>query len=186
MKIKFVLTAVLACASLLGDVAAQEQAFTNRATELRDRPGLEGKLLDSLNENLAVKVLQRQGGWTRVEANQKQGWVRVFHLRFPSTVETSSSGGGALSGLTSVFGFGNRNQPQTSKVATIGIRGLSEEELKNASPNPDAVRKLQSFRSDKAAAERFAREAKLNAQQVAYVAEADTSSGESSTKRSRK
>jgi uncharacterized protein YgiM (DUF1202 family) len=184
MKIKYLLVAALACASLIGDIAAQEQAFTNRSTELRDRPGFEGKVVDSLKEGLQVKVLQRQGGWTRVDVNQKQGWVRVFHLRFPSTVETSS-GGGALTGITSAFGFGNRNQPQTSRVATIGIRGLSEEELKNASPNPDAVRKLQSFRVDKATAERFAKEAKLNAQQVAYVADAGSSS-DGSTKRNRK
>jgi uncharacterized protein YgiM (DUF1202 family) len=180
MKIKFLFAAALACASLIGDVAAQEQAFTNRSTELRDRPGLDGKVLDTLKDGLQVKVIQRQGGWTRVDVNQKQGWVRVFHLRFPSTVETSSGGGNALTGL---FGFGSRSQPQTSRVATIGIRGLSEEELKNATPNPDAVRKLQSYRTDKANAERFAKEAKLNAQQVAYVADAGTSSNESTSKR---
>jgi hypothetical protein len=178
MKTKLLLIAALACASLVGDALAQEQAFTNRSTELRDRAGFEGKVVDNLKENLPVKVLQRQGGWTRVEVNQKQGWVRVFHLRFPSTVETTSSGGG-LTSFSSALGFGNRNQPQTSKVATIGIRGLSEEDLKSASPNPEAVRKLESFRTDKASAERFAKDAKLSSQQVAYVAD----SGDTSSKR---
>jgi hypothetical protein len=95
--------------------------------------------------------------------------VRAFHLRFPSTVESSSGGGGVGSGITSIFGFGGKEAPKTSKVATLGIRGLTPEDFKNASPDPAALRKMQSYRADKAAAERFAREARLGPVAVAYV-----------------
>jgi hypothetical protein len=115
-----------------------------------------------------VKVLSRQGAWTQVEAGQQRGWVRAFHLRFQSAVETSSSGN-ALGGITSIFGFGSRKSPETSKVATLGIRGLTPEDFKNASPDPAALKKLQSFRVDKATAERFAKEAKLAPVAVAYA-----------------
>ena len=160
----FLAALLLAATSLAG---AQEQAFTNRATELRERPDAGAKVLSSLPDNTAVKVLSRSGGWTQVESGGSKGWVRVFHLKFPAAVESSSSGGGGLSGLTSALGFGKSRQ-ERANIASVGIRGLSEEELKNANPDPEALKKLMSFRADKAGAERFAREAKLVAQNVPY------------------
>jgi hypothetical protein len=138
---------------------ADERGFTNRATELKERAAADSATLASLAENTPVKVLARGGGWTRVEANGRSGWVRVFHLRFPSTVESSSSGGG-LASLGSALGFG-QSKSKEATLATTGIRGLSTEDVKNASPDPEQLRRMQSFRADRPSAERFAREAKL-------------------------
>ncbi|MBL0142841.1 MAG: hypothetical protein IPP91_12255 [Betaproteobacteria bacterium] len=165
MLIRFLLPLLLAGLSLIGDAFAQDQAFANRATDLKERPAADARTLAPLAADAPVKVLARQGAWTQVEAGTQRGWVRAFHLRFPSTVETSSSG----SGITSLFGFGNKKGPETSKVATLGIRGLTPEDFKNASPDPAALKKMQSWRSDKASAERFAREAKLAPVAVAYA-----------------
>lgn len=157
MKSILVLAALLLCAA---GALAQEPAFTNRATELKDRAAPEAKTVASLPENTPVQVLARQGGWTRVEASGQQGWVRVFHLRFPAAVQSSeSSAGGALAGIGSALGFGQRER--RANVATTGIRGLSPEDLKNADPDPEALRRLQSYRADRAAAERFARDGRL-------------------------
>lgn len=152
--------------SLIGDASAQEAAATNRATDLKERPSAEARTIAPLAADAPVKVLARQGAWTQVEAGTQRGWVRAFHLRFQSTVETSSGGAG---GITSFFGFGARQAPTTSKVATLGIRGLTPEDFKNASPDPAALKKLQSWRSDRASAERFAKEAKLAPVAVAYT-----------------
>jgi len=152
---------VLATALFLGLAAsawAQEQAFTNRATELKDKAAPEAATLKALPENTELKVLQRNGGWTRVDAGGQQGWVRVFHLRFPATAQAASGSG--LSGLTSALGFG-RQKSQTTTIATTGIRGLSPEDLKNASPDNAALAKAHSYRADKPTAERYAREGKL-------------------------
>jgi hypothetical protein len=159
------ITLLLAFASLAA--AAQEQAFTNRATELKDTASADAKTVVPLPENTSVKVLARQGAWTRVEASGKQGWVRVFHLRFPATVAAaSSSAGGTFAGLGSALGFG-RSEKKTN-LATTGIRGLSPEDLQNASPNAEALAKAHTYRADKPAAERFAREGKLNTVPVDY------------------
>jgi hypothetical protein len=156
----------LALAFLLAIPAAawaQEQAFTNRSTELKERGADDARTIATLPENTAVKVVSRGGGWTQVEAQAQKGWLRVFHLRFPAAVETSSSSSAnPLSGLTSALGFGRSSSSQTT-LATTGVRGLSPEDLKNASPDPAALAKLQSFRADKPTAERFARDAKLAA-----------------------
>jgi hypothetical protein len=164
MITRSLLMAVLALLPLL--VQAQEQAFTNRATELKDRGGAEAKTVASLPENTSVKVVSRAGGWTKVEAGSQSGWVRAFHLRFPAVVQSSASGGG-MSSLTSALGFG-RQKTQQATIATTGIRGLSPEDLKNANPDPEALRRMQSYRADRPAAERFARDGKLAAVQVDY------------------
>jgi hypothetical protein len=163
---------ILALAALLALAPAawaQEQAFTNRSTELKDKGASEARTVATLPENTAVKVLQRAGGWTRVEAGGQSGWVRVFHLRFPASVESasSSSSGGFFSGVTSAL-KGGRGSAQSTTIATTGIRGLSPEDLKNASPDAAALAKAQSYRADKPTAERFAREGKLAAVHVEY------------------
>ena len=147
--------------------SAQEQAFTNRATELKSAP--DGATVKSLPDNTSLKVLQRAGGWTKVDAGGQSGWVRVFHLRFPVVAETgaTSSGSNVLSGLGSALGFG-RQRSQNATIATTGIRGLSSEELKNAAPNGEALKRMQSYRSDAGGAERFAREGKLHVTKVDY------------------
>lgn len=138
---------------------ADDQGFTNRATELKDRGAPDAATVASLPENTPVKVLARGGGWTRVEAGGKSGWVRVFHLRFPTAVESGSSSG-ALGSLGSALGFGGAKTTE-ARLASTGIRGLSTEDVKNASPDPEALRRMQSYRADRSTAERFAREAKL-------------------------
>lgn len=163
MKLRLAFLIVLALAAW---PAAAQQAFTNRATDLKDQAAAEARTLASLPENTEVKVLARGGGWTRVEAGGKAGWVRVFHLRFPATTATESSGGGFLSGITSAIG--GRPKGQQAGIQTVGVRGLSPEELKNASPDGEALKRMQSFGADKGSAERFAREGKLSAVNVDY------------------
>ena len=180
MKVRFLVALVLAALSCAA--WAEEQAFTNRSTELKDRASAEARTVTTLPEKTAVKVLERGGGgWTRIEAGGQTGWVRVFHLRFPTTVETSSSGGGFLSGITGALGGGRT--AQTSTIATTGIRGLSPEDLKNASPDNAALAKMQSYRSNKDGAERFARDGKLAAVSVGYVEESSASTEQSRKRR---
>jgi hypothetical protein len=149
-------------------VLAQEQAFTTRSTELKDRGAADGATLSTLAENTPVKVVARGGGWTRVEAGGQSGFVRVFHLRFPARIEassgSSSAGGDMLSSLGAAI-TGQRADPKAN-LATTGVRGLSREQLQNAAPNPERVREMQSYRADRSTAERFAREGKLAATPV--------------------
>ena len=144
---------------------AQETAFASRNTELKDQASADSRTVSDLREGTELKVTQRANGWAKVEAGGKSGWVRVFHLRFPVTAQASSSGG-FLSGLSSAIG--GRQTSKSSSIATTGIRGLSPEELKNANPDPAALRQMQSYRADKGSAERFAREGKLADARVDY------------------
>ncbi|HET7670247.1 MAG TPA: hypothetical protein VFK84_07555, partial [Burkholderiales bacterium] len=57
-------------------------------------------------------------------------------------------------------GFG-RDRSKGATMATTGIRGLTPEDLKNASPDMAALARMQSYRADKGSAERFARDGRL-------------------------
>ena len=164
MRLRLLLATFLL--ALVPAAVAQEQAFTNRSTELKDRGTPDARTLATLAENTPLRVLERGGGWTRVEAEGRQGWVRVFHLRFPVSAEAGQSGG-AMDSLTSVLGMG-RERSRGATIATTGIRGLSTEEIRNASPDNEALRRMQSYRADRAAAERFAREGRLAEANVDY------------------
>jgi SH3 domain-containing protein len=146
---------------------AQEQAFANRATELKDRAAADARTVSAIAEGAPLKVLERAGGWTRVEAAGQQGWVRVFHLRFPATVQAGVESGGVMGNVTSALGFG-RERSKSTTLATTGVRGLTPEDLRNSRPDPEALRLLHSFRADTASAERFAREGRLAAVSISY------------------
>lgn len=144
-------------------VAAQE-ATTNRSTELRERPAAESKPLATLPARTPVKLLGREGGWSQVDAREQRGWLPTFHLRFAAAVETSSPSP-ALS-VTSMLGMGSRQSPETSKVATLGVRGLTRDQFQAASPDAAALRQLHSYRVPSAEAEAFAQEGGLVAVKV--------------------
>ena len=66
--------ALLAAVPLVA--AAQDKAFTNRATDLKDKATAESRTLASLPADTEVKVVGRGGQWTQVEAQSQRGWVR--------------------------------------------------------------------------------------------------------------
>ena len=158
---------LFALALLLPAAAMAQEAFTNRATELKERGTADARTLSTVPADTPVKVSERGNGWARIEAAGQGGWVRVFHLRFPVTAEVGKTASGGLAAVTGAFGFG-RDTSKAATIATTGIRGLSTEDIRNASPDAEALRKLQSFRANQESAERFAREGKLVEQQVDY------------------
>jgi hypothetical protein len=147
-------------------VSAQEAVNTNRATDMRAAPDDASMLVQSLPAQTKVQVLERKGAWSRVKTDTQTGWVRMMHLRGGVTIEEAApassrtSGGGFLSGFNRMLG-GSQTSNQRAQSATIGIRGLSPEELKTATPNAEALAQMKSFASSKPDAERFAKDAPL-------------------------
>jgi hypothetical protein len=158
----------LAIAALSGAAIAQD-AFTNRATELKASPAQDAAIVAPLAAEAGVKVMGRQSGWTQVQAGEQTGWVRAFHLRFQSTVSGSSDSGALTGVLGGVLGGSKKAAPKGT--SNIGVRGLSTEELKSAAPNAQAFAALQGLRADPATAKRFADDGKLIPIKVDYVAD---------------
>ncbi|MBI1173695.1 MAG: hypothetical protein GC139_00325 [Sideroxydans sp.] len=159
---KWLLLFFLGCFTLAAQ--AGETAYTVRATELKAKPFSDAATLASLAERSKVEVLARQASWMQVQANGKTGWVKMLSLRFGDAAAQKKSGDSGLAALFNVAKGGGSG----STVAT-GVRGLSEENLKNPHPDPQALQQLKGYKVNRQAAQQFARAGKLKAEQVAYL-----------------
>ena len=140
----------------------------------------------SIEAGTKVSLFERQGGWKLVFSDQKSltGWVRSHQVRSgyyaeAPRVESKSDSRGFLGGLasfsrsaTSFFGLGGSDETyNTDGTATIGIRGLSEEEIKTAVPDFEELEKLNRFASDSQRMSAFGSDGQLTTRQVAYFEE---------------
>jgi hypothetical protein len=145
---------------------AGEAGYTLRDTELRPRPFLDTKPSATLAPKTPVEVLTRQGGWMEIRSTEgtQRGWVRMLNVRLGDPNRRPAGGN-----ILSAIGIGSRARPQTTATVTTGVRGFSEEDLKNAKPDPEEVRRLEGFAAEPAALPQFVAEGKLKAAAVPYV-----------------
>ena len=148
---------------LVQAVWAGESAYTIRSTELKAKPYIDAQTLTSLPPRSRVEVLGRQASWTHVKSTSFDGWVKMLNLRFDANGQ-SRRGDNGLSALFNVASTGRSNS-----TVTTGIRGLSEEQLKNTKPNPQALQAAKRFAVSRADAQHFAAQGKLHAQSVDYL-----------------
>lgn len=142
---------------------AGESAYTIRPTDLKAKPYTDAQTLTSLPPRSQVEVLGRQASWTHVKSTSFNGWVKMLNLRFDANAQ-GKRGDNGLSALFNVASTGRSNS-----TVTTGIRGLSEEQLKNTKPNPQALQAAKRFAVGRADAQHFAAEGKLHAQSVGYL-----------------
>lgn len=152
---------LLLCAVFVAPAYAKQLAYTVRSTEIKQQPFSDAATVAMLKEKAGVNILSRKGGWVRITSASGNGWVRMLSLRSDSTAAKQGD-----SGLQSLLNVGRSGSSGTT-VAT-GVRGLSEEDLKNAKPNPRELEKLKDYAVSKAQAEKFARDAKLKTQRFDY------------------
>jgi len=164
MRRVFLLLTVLTLPVLAATTTAAppQAATTTRPAELRATTSADGKLLATLPANAKVDVIKRVGGWYQVRHQPKtgaatEGWVRMWLLRFSAQTD----GGSAFKQNVAVLQSGRATSTYTT--ATTGVRGLSEEELKNATPNPAAVAALEQLAVTPEDAQKFAKKGGLKA-----------------------
>jgi hypothetical protein len=157
---------IVALCLLLGFVPAAwagGYAYTIRAAELKAKPYSDAQTLTSLPPRSKVEVLGRQASWTQVKSASFSGWVKMLNLQLESN-EQKKSGDNGLSALFNVAATGKSNS-----TVTTGIRGLSEEQLKNTKPDPQALQAAKRYAVNRQDAQRYAAEGKLHAQSVDYL-----------------
>ena len=143
-------------------LAWAEPATVIRATELKGEPASDAATVAQLAENTRVDALERKGGWTRVKAGGAEGWVKLLALRYGGPGEAKRGD----TGLTQAFNVARTGSSGTQ--VTTGVRGLDEEQLAKAQPNPAELAKLSRFAVDRDGATNFAEQGKLSAATVPY------------------
>ena len=139
---------------------AGEAGSALKADTLRAEPFADAKAAGTLNKGDAVDILNKKGAWLQVKSQSGAGWVRLLSVK-----RGGASSGNALGGAIDVAS----GRAGTGKVvSTTGIRGLSAEELKAAKFNEDEMKKMESYATSAADAEKFASAGGLTKSNLAY------------------
>lgn len=130
-----------------------------RAEKLYSEPASTSKVTASVAKGARVEILGRQAGWLRVKAGSQSGWIRLLSVR-------AGAGGLGGAGVGDVVGAATTRSDPTRVVAVAGLRGLDEEDLKQATFNAEEVARMEASSVSAAQARTFARQSGLAAVSV--------------------
>lgn len=159
---------LLLAAMLLIATTAQaiESGTTIKADTLKAAPFADANVIATLPSGAKVEILNKDGGWYQIKSPQGNGWIRLLSIRRGGA--KSASAGSELSGLA---GLASGRAGTGRVVATTGIRGLNEEQLKAAKYDEKQVTLAESYTTSRADAKKFAAQAKLIPGKVGYLPE---------------
>ncbi len=175
MKKQHCRQAAFAAVSVLVALVAQSasaQLATNKATDLRAQNDEASRLIRQLPNKTKVEALERAVGlWRRVKVDSDIGYVKFMHIGGGATVvQSESTSGGSVMGDFNRFLGGGSSGARKNEVATVGIRGLDEQSLKDAEPNLAALAAMKRFEASDSDARRVASQGNVRATSVAYIA----------------
>lgn len=150
----------------LAGTLAGGAVLAETGTVLKDAPVLSepmgsADVLAQLAARETVEITARQGAWAGVTTPAGiAGWTRILNLRTGSGLPGNDGGGS----LAAAFRTGS-----SGTAVSTGVKGLSADQLLNASANPAEVDLLDSFAADSGQARQFAAQAPLSSQKVNYL-----------------
>ena len=161
-----IITFAACCLLFSAAVCAAESGTALKPDELKAEPFRDAKTVASLATGDKVEILKKDGGWLQVKSAKGSGWVRMLSIRKGAARKGSGDAAGLL-GLAS-------GRAGTGKVvATTGIRGLNEEELKSAKFNERELKLDESYATSRAGAQKFAAQGKLAARKFDYLPDSE-------------
>ena len=137
-----------------------EPIIVERESSLRAEPSLGAATVATVRKGTRGESLGKSGIWVHVKTPEASGWVFTFNIRFGE--RPAASGG-------DVAAAGRMVSRPSGVVATIGIRGLSEEDLQKAAFNAGEMRRLEGFTATPEASARRAQETGLTAAAIDYL-----------------
>lgn len=154
-------------------------AFANTGVVLRNeklysQPSATASAAGSAVKGASVTILAKQGGWLRVTAGKTTGWIRLLSVR-------AGAGGLGGAGVGDVIGAATTQSNPSKVVAVAGLRGLSDEELKQAKYNADEIARLDALAVSGAQAQSFAAQSGLAVVNVPALPKPQTASSSGNT-----
>lgn len=124
------LAAILVCRVTSAEAA--EKGLILRAGDLLAQPFIDAAKSGPITANQPATILERRGAWANVEVGGKTGWVRVLNLRLepgaarPGGARPQGASGNPLSLLQT---------GSSGRTVTTGVKGMDEEDIRNATPD---------------------------------------------------
>jgi len=154
-------SALVMCAAAASALAAPGTVLRN--DKLYTQPSATSKVAASVPKGASVDIIAKQGGWLRVTSGKSTGWIRLLSVR----AGAGGLGGGA--GLGDVVGAATTKSNPSRVVAVAGLRGLNDEDLKQAKFNGEELSRLNAWQATPAQARSFAAKAGLKTANVATL-----------------
>jgi len=141
---------------------AAETGTALKADAIKKEPFSDANTLGMLAVGDKVSILKKDGGWLNIKSAKGSGWVRMLSIR-KGDAKKGKSVADSLAGLAS-------GRAGTGKVvATTGVRGLDEEELKSAKFDAGELKLAESYMTSRAEAQSFANQGKLKPRSLDYL-----------------
>ena len=141
---------------------AAETGSVIRADGIKAEPFRDAKTIATLSVGDKVEIVKKNGGWLQIKSLKGKGWVHMLNVRKEGVRKDAGDMGGLL-GLAS-------GRAGTGKVvATTGIRGLDEVELKSAKYNETELNLVESYAVNRADAQLFAIRGQLVTRKFDYL-----------------
>ena len=156
----------LVLAGVSAAAQSAEKGLIIRAGDLMAEPFIDAAKTGPVAASAPVTLLERRGGWVRVEAGGATGWVRMLNVRLeaaPALAAAAPATGRSASPL-SLLRTGS-----TGQTVTTGIKGLGEEDIRNASANYAQLDQLGAFAVAPAVSRAHAQASQLKENDVAYL-----------------
>ena len=155
---------VMPCWLALANAQAAETGAALRDTDIRKEAFGDAQLVATLKASDKVQILAKDGGWLKIKSTRGQGWVRMLSIRKDEGKAAKNETKGLLNVASGRAGTGK-------VVASTGVRGLGEEELKAAKFNAQELQLAESYSVSNAQAQQFANAGKLVARKFDYLPE---------------
>lgn len=152
------LAGLLMCGATAAQAAEKGQIL--RAGDLLAQPFIDAAKSGPVTANQPVTILERRGAWASVESNGARGWVRLLNLRLEAG---AARPGGARPGMASL------RTGSSGRTATTGIKGMDEEDVRNATPDYQELELLGTLAVTADDARATAQKAALKENTVAYL-----------------
>lgn len=164
MKKSITVPAVALMLSLASGVAWAAQGTVLRNDKLYSQRSATSAVAGSAVKGASVNILSKQGGWLKVSAGKTTGWIRLLSVR-------ASAGGLGGTGAGDVFGAATTKSDPSRVVAVAGLRGLNDEDLKQAKFNGEELARLDTVVATPVQAKTFASQSGLVAVNVPSLPE---------------
>ena len=125
MKLTLPIWLLLLGASLIASSVQAAPGTLLRNESLRIQPFATARVAAQVSRGTLVDIVARRGGWLQIKTGRAQGWVRLLSVR-------AGQGGAGGARLGDVVGVATRRSNPSRVVSVAGVRGLSEDQLRQA------------------------------------------------------